>query len=52
MTLSVGASTVELQTSVPSNIVIPAGSYITIIFSSASLDLTGVQASWTLHLNP
>jgi hypothetical protein len=50
--LSVGVSTVELQTSVPSNTVIPAGSYITISVTSGSLDLTGVQASWTLHLNP
>jgi hypothetical protein len=37
---------------VPSNTVIPAGSYITISVTSGSLDLTGVQASWTLHLNP
>lgn len=53
ITLSVSASTVDLQTSVPSNVVIPAGSYIIIHITSSSLEaLTDVRASWTLHLNP
>lgn len=51
MTLS-ASTTATLQTSVPSNIVIPAGSYVTIHISSTSVNLSDVRASWTLHLDP
>ena len=51
MILSAGV-TATLQTSVPSTVVIPAGSYIAIFISSGSTNLSDVRASWSLHLNP